>query len=639
MLRNAWIAFCSVFLVASLTLAPASFVRQTSWEDQARLSDAIFRGTVLENQSFRGPIDGLIYTRTLVLVDEALKGRLPRVIQLVHRGGNLAIIAQRDGLTPSFRLGEERLFFVKRRGDGTLFTTFGNSSAPKLQRTRTAVGFAGTDEEVLDQLRARAARTTADEADFSDQAASPLGLGFSEASIGDVVGKSLDGLLVDAKNVPARFTTCDRGEPIPYLVDAAALPPGITLTQALGAVSNAFAAWSAVTSLKFRFAGLQQFGMAAPNIEARDGIVRVQLHDQYGFISNPLVLGVGGTYFATPTLTNAGWGTGGRVEGTEFNQNFCGYIVIEHTNTALQELSTLSEVLCHEIGHVIGLAHSSENPNETNSFLSGSIMYYQAHENGRGATLGAYDSPMANRINPQVNPPPFCFNRVMDIITSSGSLAGPGINLIEMRGYSMSSAATTLNVTNRTANSGTFTQNGWLIQYHPKSAFADAARLDPAGLSYYDILYARHSDGSNASPYVMVRVISYSLDSYPTASDGIPDNWMVAHFGAGFANPALGNKHHAYDDPDKDGLTNLQEYRAAMDPLQASSAQRMTLLNPDLLLWQAKSYELYELQGTTDFTNWSRIGSPIVPTTNTGAISNFWNASGSAQFLRILKVP
>ena len=38
----------------------------------------------------------------------------------------------------------------------------------------------------------------------------------------------------------------DQGRPIEYLVDADALPAGITQTQALAAVADAFEAWATV---------------------------------------------------------------------------------------------------------------------------------------------------------------------------------------------------------------------------------------------------------------------------------------------------------------------------------------------------------------------------------------------------------
>ena len=68
-----------------------------------------------------------------------------------------------------------------------------------------------------------------------------------------------------------------RGEGIPYLIDAQALPSGITLTQAVTAVQNAMAAWSNATSVRFTFLGFTNFGAASPDITNQDGILKIQL--------------------------------------------------------------------------------------------------------------------------------------------------------------------------------------------------------------------------------------------------------------------------------------------------------------------------------------------------------------------------
>ncbi len=45
------------------------------------------------------------------------------------------------------------------------------------------------------------------------------------------------------------------------------------------------------------------------------------------------------------------------------------------------------EVYAHELGHTLGLGHSSEDAGETNQVLRNALMYYRAHDDARGARL------------------------------------------------------------------------------------------------------------------------------------------------------------------------------------------------------------------------------------------------------------
>jgi hypothetical protein len=58
-----------------------------------------------------------------------------------------------------------------------------------------------------------------------------------------------------------------------------------------------------------------------------------------------------------------------------------------------------------------------------------------------------------------------------------------------------------------------------------------------------------------------------------TDADGIPNSWMVQHFGHPTALAA--DHSRAQDDPDSDALSNLQEFLAGTDPLDSRSCLRL----------------------------------------------------------------
>ena len=625
-------SFC---FVAPFGARPSSFLPATT-DRHLQMSSAVFRGVVADSEAYESPADGRIYTRTVVRVDEVFKGNLPALVQLVHRGGAVGTRGELDGATPQFRPGDERLFFVTRRADGTLFATRGHDSVLGLTSSGLASG-----ETVLQQLRDLTAGGPLPGSDVTDQSASTKDLTSAAISKAPApsaaASSSATNLIVGGDNIPARFLLPDRGDPIPYLIDADYLPAGITQTQAVTAVQNALAAWTNASSVRFRFAGIQSFGAAAPLITTADGAIRIQLHDYYHYLSvgsSGDVLGDGGHAWTVYTLTNSGWTTGGNVAGNDFHQVTRGYVVLQHTNVALQTLSTLTEVLCHELGHVIGLGHSSVNPGETNPILKQAIMYYLVHADGRGATLNSFDTNVCRQVHPAYNTPPYCYDRCLDIVTTSvRPLNVAGVNSAQVRGYDLQNNNLTIATNSATANYGRFSLATSNITYVPSGFYADSGRLDPAAGSYYDVIYARYSDGTNASPYMKVRVLSYNADSY---NEGIPDSWRLSYFGN--ANPSTGLKHHAADDADGDRYSNLQEFLLGSNPTNATSNLRFTSIAPSAIRWQAKGYEVYELRYSTNFTNWTTAASPITPTNSIGTATCFTNG-GPRQFFRVNRVP
>lgn len=614
------LAFVMIAVLVGRPFAVATSVTPLSTADQVAASHAVFRGLVVGTDYYRDASDGLIYTRISLRVIEGFKGTFPTIVAVVYPGGTLDGTISYNGWSPRMQHGDVRLMFVVRRPDGRLTPTQGAASALKLLAQNESA--ASAQEALLAEIRALTSNGQTPGDDVSDQT-------------GFVTSALTTGLSDRGGGIPARFVQADAGEPIPYLIDADHLPTGISLAQATNAVAQAMNAWTAVTSLKFKFEGVQSFGTNANAINPNDGKLYIQLHDDYNAINSTTTLGIGGSYTSS-ALIGGTWGAGGNVAGNEFYRSSSGNVVLERTNATMQNLANFAEVLCHEIGHAIGMAHSSEIFPEPNNTLKESIMYYQIHAGNRGATLGTYDPPIIQQAYPTNNTPPYSYGRMMYVTTSSaGAPNVPGINELELRGYDLQGTALTIQTNGATANTGAFSRSGNFIKFTPSANYVTTP-VSPTSGSYYDRIYARFSDGTNASAAAEVRVLSHSTDSSPTVRDGIPNDWMTTYFGN--VSPTAGPNRGATQDWDGDGLTNMDEYRTGMIPTNAASAQRITLITKESLQFQAKAYELYELQASTNLTSWVRAANPIIPTTSTGTFSNFTNTAPQ-MFFRVQKVP
>ncbi len=372
-----------IFLVAAARLAGATVFAPLDDATLTASSDVIVTGTVTGVEGVES--SGRIVTRSRIAVDQVLKGVVDGTTVTVttpggHAGDRWAVIFG----APAFRVGDAVLAFLQRDARG------------ELRPNALALGVywltSGTDGATLAERR-----VTVPEVRPLASFAAALG-----AAVGTVpLPRATVTLPAPTPEIErftflgppfARWFEPDSGQTVRYKVANADASLGAAVSNTI--IDAAFAAWTAVPTATIALARATGPAQASA-VSTCDGRSTIQFNDPFGDIS-PLqnchgVLAIGGFCVGTSTKV---------VNGVQFRRISEGDLTVADGVANCLDRLGFEEIVTHEVGHTIGLGHSSEDPNEPNPTLRSATMYFLAHLDGRGASLRSDDIAGVTAIYP-----------------------------------------------------------------------------------------------------------------------------------------------------------------------------------------------------------------------------------------------